>query len=110
MLIEYDFSPDEAISIIGEFDTGRTVTIELWVDGVLQTITSNEADEINATGRYAWSTINIPFLPASRVQYHWRMTDDLSNTVEGDFVLRSIEGKDGIMPSLNNLSAFIGKA
>jgi len=26
------------------------------------------------------------------------MTDDLSNSVEGDFVLASIEGKDGFVP------------
>lgn len=108
-LVEYDYSLDEPISVIGDFDTGRTVNIELWVDGVAQPVTSSGCDEINGTGKYAWPTSNISVLVASRVQYHWRMTDDLSNVVEGDFVLKAIEGNDGFMPSLNNKDSYIIK-
>ena len=98
MLIEYIFSLDEPISIIGDFDTGRTVTIELWVDGIVQVITSNVCDEVNGTGKYTWSTINIPVLDHGKVQYHWRMSDDLDNVVEGDFLLKAIENEDGGHP------------
>jgi hypothetical protein len=106
-LAEYEFSLDEPISIIGDFTTGETVNIELWRDGILQTITSSGCNEIDETGKFAWSTVNIPVLDASRVQYHYRFTDSSSNSVEGDFVLKSIEGEDGGMPSLNNKDSYI---
>jgi len=108
-LVTYEYSLDEPLSIIGDFTTGETVNIELWQDGILQTITSSGCNEINETGKFAWSTVNIPVLGASRVQYHWRMLDSLSNSVEGDFILASIEGEDGGMPSLNNKDSYILK-
>ena len=108
MLIEYEYSLEDPISIIGEFDTGLTVNIELWVSGVLQTdITSSGCNEVDSTGRYSWSTGNIPSLSATRVQYHWRMLNGIGDSVEGDFVLKSIEGDDGKMPSLNNKDSYI---
>jgi hypothetical protein len=110
MLIEYEYSLENPISIIGEFDTGRTVNIELWVDGVLQTnITASGCNEVDSTGDYTWSTSNIPSLSASMVQYHWRMSDDLGDVVEGDFLLKSVEGTDGFMPSINNKDSYILK-
>jgi len=108
-LIEYDYSLVEPVSIIGDFDTGDTVTIELWVDGVLQTITSNVCGEVDTTGKYTWLTSNIPVLSKSKVQYHWRMTDNIGNTVEGDFVLKNIEGEDGNMPRLTDKDSYILK-
>jgi len=107
MLIEYDYSLESPISVIGDFDTGRTVNIELWVSGVAQTIASSGCEEVDSTGKYSWSTSHVGALTASRVQYHWRMTDDLANSVEGDFLLKSIEGDDGFMPSLNNPDSYI---
>lgn len=106
-LLEYDYSLDDPISLIGDFVTGETVIIELWVDGVEQGISPSGCDEINATGKYSWSTGNIVALTASRVQYHWRMTDSADNTIEGDFILKSVEGDDGQMPSLNNKDSYI---
>lgn len=108
-LIEYEFSADEPVSLIGDFDTGKSVTIEIWIDGVIQVLVSNVCTEISDTGKYTWSISNLPVLDASRKQYHYRMTDDLSNTVEGDFVLRSLEATDGFMPSLDNKGAYILK-
>ena len=106
-LTEYNFSLEEPASILGDFDSGRTVNIELWVEGTIQTITSSGCNEIDSTGKYAWLTSNIPTLSGSRVQYHFRMTDDLSNEVEGDFLLKSIEGQDGLMPSLLDPDSYI---
>lgn len=108
MLLEYEYSLENPVSVIGEFVSGLTVNIELWVSGVLQTnIASSGCNEVDATGRYSWSTGNIPSLSASRVQYHYRMTSNTAVTVEGDFLLKSIEANDGMMPSLNNKDSYI---
>lgn len=106
-IAEYDYSLDEPVSIIGDFTTGETVTIELWVDGVAQVVTSSDCTEVDGTGKYVWSISNIPALNGSRVQYHFRMTDSMSNTVEGDFILTSSEGSDGFMPSILDPDSYI---
>jgi len=103
---ELDFFPDSPPSIVGELVTGQTVNIELWEDGVIYTPTASGCTEINATGRYTWSTSGIPVLTASRQQFHWRMSDG-SNTDEGDFVLVSVENRDGGMPPLGSKSSYI---
>jgi hypothetical protein len=105
-IAEFDFFPDAPPAIVGELITGQVVNIELWEDGVVYTPTSSGCTEINATGRYSWSTSGIPTLTASRQQFHWRMSDG-SNTDEGDFVLIAVESKDGGMPSLNNPDSYI---
>ncbi|UCG02430.1 MAG: hypothetical protein JSW11_00260 [Candidatus Heimdallarchaeota archaeon] len=105
-IIEFDFSPDSPPAIVGELITGQTVNIELWENGEIVSIAASSCTEINNTGRYTWSTSGIPTLAATRQQFHWRMSDG-SNTDEGDFVLISHEGKDGIMPSLNDKSSYI---
>jgi hypothetical protein len=108
MLVEYDFSLTEPVSIAGNFDSGQTVTIELWRDGILQIITSNVCNEVNGTGKYEWFLSGIPVLLESKVQYHFCMSDLLGNVQEGDFVLKSIEGgDDGNMPRLTDKSSYI---
>jgi hypothetical protein len=105
-IAEFEFFPDAAPAIVGELTTGQTVNIELWEDGVAVSIASSGCTEINATGRYSWSTSGIPTLTASRQQFHWRMSDG-SNTDEGDFVLISNENRDGGMPSLTDQTSYI---
>jgi len=51
-IVEYDYSIENPINIIGDFDTGRSVNIELWVDNVLQTVTSSGCEEVDSTGAY----------------------------------------------------------
>jgi len=105
-----EFNPDSPPSILGELPTSGIVTIELWVDGVDVTseVTSAVCTEVNSTGRYSWSTGNIPILDASQKQYYFRMTDSVSSeTDEGDFVLFQREARDGLMPSLNDKSSYI---
>jgi len=106
-IAEFDFFPDSPPAIVGELVTGQTVNIELWEDGSGVAITSSGCTEINSTGRYSWSTSGIPTLTASRQQFHWRMSDGLGNTDDGDFILISHENRDGGMPSLNNKSSYI---
>ena len=102
-----DFFPDSPPSIVGELGTGHAVNIELWEDGVIYTPTASGCTEINSTGRYTWSTSGIPVLTASRQQFHWRMSTSGSITDEGDFVLVSIENRDGGMPPLGSKSSYI---
>lgn len=105
-IVEYDFFPDAPPAIVGELVTGAVVNIEIWENGTPSTITASGCGEINSTGRYSWSTGNIPVLTASRQQFHWRMTDG-TNEDEGDFVLVSHENRDGGMPSLNDPASYI---
>ncbi len=105
-MAEFDFFPDSPPAIVGELVTGQTVNMELWEDGVLVSISASGCTEIDATGRYTWSTSGIPTLTASRQQFHWRMSDG-SNTDEGDFVLIGHENKDGGMPSLLSPNSYI---
>lgn len=105
-IAEFDFFPDSPPAIVGSLITGQSVNIELWEDGVSVSVTTSGCTEINATGRYSWSTSGIPVLTASRQQFHWRMTDGV-NTDQGDFVLIAHENRDGGMPSLNDQSSYI---
>lgn len=105
-IAEFDFFPDAPPAIVGELVTGQTVNMELWENGSGVAISASGCTEINATGRYTWSTGAIATLTASRQQFHWRMSDG-TNTDEGDFVLIAHENRDGGMPSLANLSSFI---
>ena len=110
--LRLEFNPDNPPAVIGELPTSGTVTIELWVDSVDVTseVTSTVCNEINATGRYSWSTGNIPTIDATQKQYHFRMTDSISSeTTEGDFILFTLEGRDGAMPSLNDPDSYIIK-
>lgn len=105
-IVEFDFFPDSPPAIMGELVVDQTVYIQLWEDGVLVSIASSGCSEIDNTGRYTWSTSNIPVLTASRQQFHWQMSDGV-NTDDGDFVLISNENYDGGMPSLNNKDLYI---
>ena len=105
--VELDFFPEAPPVIIGNLLSGYTANIEIWRSGVVVPITTSGCLEVGSTGRYSWSTGNIPTLSASREQFHWRMSDSYGNTDEGDFILISHENYDGGMPSLNNKSSYI---
>ena len=105
-IAEFYFFPDSPPAIVGELVTGQTVNIELWENSIAVPVSSSGCSEIDATGRYSWSTGGIPVLTASRQQYHWRMSDG-TNEDEGDFVLISNENRDGGMPSVLTPSSYI---
>lgn len=105
--VELDFFPEAPPAIVGNLTTEQIVNIEVWQSGVIIPITASGCLEVGSTGRYSWSTGNIPTLSAGREQFHWRMSDGYSNTDEGDFILISHENKDGGMPSLNNQDSYI---
>lgn len=105
---ELEWFPDDAPAIVDELPTGGTVNIQIWIDGNDVTpVGASGCNEINATGKYSWSTGNIASLGGSRVQYHYRMIDGIGNEAQGDFVLFARESDDGAMPSLNNQSSYI---
>lgn len=106
---EYEFNPDAPPSVVGQLTTGRTVTIEVWQNGQSVSITSNVCNEIGSTGKYSWSTGNILTVAGTRNQYQFRMTDDMGDTDDGEFILATHEGDDGQMPSLNNKTSYIKK-
>jgi hypothetical protein len=106
-ILEFDFFPDAPPAIIGELTTGKTVNIELWKNGTAVSVSASGCNEINNTGRYSWSTSGIATLAASREQFHWRMSDGIGGTDEGDFVLISHEDRDGGMPSLSSPNSYI---
>ena len=105
-IVEHDFFPDSPPSVVGELISGQTAYIELWEDGSPVTIETSGCNEIGSTGRYSWSTGSIPVLTASRQQFHWRMSGG-GDTDEGDIVLVSREGRDGLMPSLDDKDSYI---
>jgi len=106
-ILEFEYSINNPPSLVGKLNSGGTATIEVWQDGNLINVTSNICTEINGTGEYTWSIANIPSVTFPQTQYHYRMTDNLGATFDGDFILKTQEGQDGIMPSLNNQSSYI---
>jgi len=103
----YHYSVDDPPVIVGELAAGATVTITVWQSGVEQVLTSSGCTEIDTTGKFSWSTANLPVTTTSRAQYSYRMESLAGATDDGDFILITNEGKDGIMPSLNDKSSYI---
>lgn len=87
-------------------DASGGVYMELWSgSGIAVTNFASGCATIGDTGYQTWSTASIPALSITQEQYHWRMTSvSGSDVVQGDFILRSIEGKDDMMPPGNDFS------
>lgn len=98
-----DYNPQ----IIGRFTTDPdSVTIEIWdiMDGAntLLVLSSNDCYQISDTGRWAFSTINLPQLPNIINQYVYRMTGDTTETFDGKFILRAQKENTNKIPRNNN--------
>lgn len=102
---EYEFSPESPPSIIGELITGVSGYIEVWEGSQLVAVSSSGCAEIGTTGKFAWSTSNIPVLQHGRQQFHWQMSGG-GETDDGDFVLR-IYPTVNLMPSLNDTEQYL---
>lgn len=103
---EYYYHPNGSLAVVAEFDSGESVNIQVWSSGLPVNISSSGCTEVDSTGKYIWPLRNLPYVPNGVSQYQWRMTDGL-NTVNGDFILRTIEGGDGGMPSINPTTSYI---
>lgn len=102
---EYLYDPNNSPAVVATLTTGKTVTIEVWKvsngTSTVVNLTSNSCGEIGNTGKYAFDTANIPTLPSSPTQYHFRMNDGVGATVEGDFIFKSLAVNDGGMPPID---------
>lgn len=106
----FDYIPTAPAFITAALpDASGGVNMELWSgSGVAVTTFASGCAAIGDTGFYTWSTASIPSLPSVQEQYHWRMTSVSGvNTEQGDFILRSVEGKGGAMPPVNDLSSVL---
>lgn len=103
----YHYSVDDPPVIVGELAAGATVTITVWQNGVELPLMSSGCIEIDTTGKFSWSTANLPTITTSRAQYSYRMESLASDTDDGDFILITNEGKDGVMPSLGDKGSYI---
>ena len=100
MLRTSDYNPQ----LIGAFDTVASgVNIQIWdiTDGqnLLMSLDSSGCYQIGDTGRWGWSTINLPTTQADTRQYFYLMISSESETFEGQFMLDVPEGARWIHPN-----------
>lgn len=90
-----DFNP----TVIGLFTPSTSgVTIAVWnvIDGINTQLTIVDAIcfAIGDTGRFGWSTENLPVINRNAGQFVFRMTDNVGETFVGEFFLTNPE--DGL--------------
>lgn len=94
---------DHYPQILGTFESATSVNIQLWdiTDGqnTLVSVTSSGCYQIGDTGRWGWSTANIPITQGNGKQYFYLMTSNASITFGGQFFLELPEGAKWIHPS-----------
>ncbi len=101
-----DFNPQ----IIGYFEAlANSVMIEAWdltdATNIPIILLDDECYQIGNTGRWAWSTANLPEPYAHDGQFLFRMTTNNGHTFEGEFFLKSIE--DGKWKHPNSFDEYI---
>lgn len=94
---------DHYPQILGTFESAVSVNIQLWdiTDGqnTLVSVASSGCYQIGNTGRWGWSTANIPITQGNGKQYFYLMTSNASITFGGQFFLELPEGAKWIHPS-----------
>lgn len=98
---------DHYPQLIGTFDASISgVTIQVWdvVDAQNSSVSlaSSGCYQITDTGRWGWSTANLPSLSGYQHQYYYMMTGDPSGTFDGQFFLEVPEDAKWIHPSDTN--------
>jgi len=100
MLRTSDYNPQ----LIGAFDTVASgVNIQVWdtTDGqnTFMSIENSGCYPIGNTGRWGWSTTNLPTTQGDARQYFYLMTSSESEVFEGQFILDVPEGANWIHPN-----------
>ncbi|RLC89087.1 MAG: hypothetical protein DRJ03_00595 [Chloroflexi bacterium] len=95
---------DHHPQIIGTFETAANfVNIQVWdvTDGsnTAMVLASSGCYQIGDTGRWGWSTANLPTPDGHAGQYFYLMTSDASETFDGQFIMDVPEGAKWIHPS-----------
>lgn len=94
-------------AVVGNLNvTGLTVTVEVFRDNSLISISNDEAPEIGTTGRYSWALSKLPALTATRQQFHIVFDGGGGNVDHLDFIFE-IEGKLNTMPPLEPQSGYL---
>lgn len=82
------------------------VNIQVWdvTDGVniALIIPNNVCYQIGNTGRWGWSTINLPSIQGNAIHYFYIMTSNLGTTFDGQFTLDLPEGAKWFHPNNQN--------
>ena len=93
---------DHYPQIIGTLEGAVTATIQLWeiTDGQNTPVSlmSNRCYQIGNTGRWGWSTANLPTVYGHARQYFYIMTSDTTETFDGQFFLELPEEAKWIYP------------
>ena len=100
-------SPDHYPQIVGIFDVSATsVTIQIWdiVDGqnISVSLASSDCYQIGDTGRWGWSTVNLPVTSNLTKQYFYIMTSNIASTFDGQFIMDIPESAKWIHPGNRN--------
>lgn len=105
----YDYYPDAPPCLVGILAGAVEATIEVWdaEDGSVVTLTEDACNAIGDTGKFSWSTQNMPAPAKTRKQYHYRMSGG-GKTDEGDFIIQVIQGLQQ-MPSLLDEDTYLEK-
>ncbi len=98
---------DHFPQLIGTFEPDISgVTIQVWdiIDGnnVSLPLVDIECYSINDTGRWGWSTANLPEISGGMNQYYYAMTGDPSGTFDGQFFLEVPEDAKWAHPNSRN--------
>lgn len=101
---------DHYPQLIGTFDSSISgVTIQVWdvinAQNTLVSPTSSGCYPITDTGRWGWSTSNLPSLSGYQHQYYYLMAGNPSGTFDGQFFLEVPEDAKWIHP--NNSGGYI---
>lgn len=84
---------DHNPQLLGGFDgTPASVSIEVYdivnAQNTLVTVTSNSCYAIGDTGKWGWSTVNLPFTQyRKKYHYYYRMTSNEGETQSGEFFI-----------------------
>lgn len=94
---------DHNPQIIGTLGTAASsVNIQIWdiTDGqnIQTNLTTSGCYAIGNTGRWGWSTSNLPIPDGHSKQYYYLMISDLSETFDGQFIFDVPEGAKWIHP------------
>jgi len=95
-------------AIVGNLITGLTVTVSVYKDNQLVSISNNSAPEIGTTGRYSWALSNLPQLQTAREQFHIIFDGGDGNVDHSNFIFET-EGQLNSMPPLIPQSGYLRK-
>jgi len=104
----FEFIKNSPAVIVGQIGiTGQTVTVTVYENGSVVTLTSNATQEIGVTGNYAFLTSNITDLLGSPRRQFQIVFDDGAGKIDvSEFIIQK-EGELNSMPPISNTPNFL---